>query len=139
MSRLYLIGSLRNPAIPQIGQRLRAAGFDVFDDWYAAGPEADDKWKEYECARGRTYIEALDGEAAQHVFDFDRRHLLSSDAVVLVMPAGKSACLELGWILGRGIPGYVIMDTPDRWDVMMKFATAVYPSIDAFIKAKGVR
>ena len=40
--RLYVIGSLRNPAVPQVAKRLREAGFLVFDDWYAAGPEADD-------------------------------------------------------------------------------------------------
>ena len=25
-------------------------------DWYAAGEEADDKWRDYEIARGRTYL-----------------------------------------------------------------------------------
>ncbi len=45
---IYLIGSLRNPNIPAIANELRTLGYEVFDDWYAAGPEADDYWKSYE-------------------------------------------------------------------------------------------
>ena len=125
---IYLIGSLRNPAIPGIGVELRKRGFDVFDDWYAAGPEADDKWQLYEQARGRTYKEALDhGHAGKHVFNFDLHHLSNANVGVLVLPAGKSGHLELGWLLGKGVPGYVLFDkVPDRWDVMYQFANGVF-------------
>jgi len=57
--KVYLIGSLRNPAVPELANTIRALGYDVFDDWYAAGPEADDKWRDYEKARGHTYKQAL--------------------------------------------------------------------------------
>jgi len=40
--KLYLIGSLRNPRVPEVAEILRWNGHLVFDDWYAAGPEADD-------------------------------------------------------------------------------------------------
>lgn len=125
--RIYLIGSLRNPQIPQAANMLRNVGYEVFDDWYAAGPEADDKWRDYEKQRGHSYIEALDGFAANHVFDFDYFHLQRADIGVLWLPAGKSGHLELGYLLGQGKPGYIVMDNPDRWDVMYKFATAVCP------------
>jgi hypothetical protein len=132
-TRIYLVGSLRNPRIPQVAEVLRAAGFDVFDDWFAAGPNADDCWRDYEKARGRSYVQALRGIAAEHVFSFDLEHLKRSDAAVLVLPAGKSSHLELGWMLGRGRRGYVLLDSPDRWDVMFKFATGVYETVDALI------
>jgi nucleoside 2-deoxyribosyltransferase len=122
---VYLVGSLRNPAIPLIANDLRESGFEVFDDWYAAGPEADDKWKDYEQRRGRSYAEALKGLAAEHVFEFDLLHLKRADTVVLVMPAGKSGFMELGWALGQGKKGYILLDDPERWDVMLKFATGV--------------
>jgi hypothetical protein len=133
---IYLIGSLRNPRIPEVAADLRAAGLDVFDDWYSAGPEADDSWQEYEQQRGRSFSEALDGAHARNVFDFDRFHLGIADAVVLVAPAGKSAHLELGWSLGRGKPGYVLLDgEPDRYDVMYRFATGVFTSVKDLIDA----
>ena len=42
---LYVIGSLKNENIPIIGNELREMGFDVFDDWWSPGPEADDFWR----------------------------------------------------------------------------------------------
>ena len=88
---IYLIGSLRNPEIPRIAQKLRALTNDeIFDDWFSAGKDADDNWRDYEKARGRTYIEALGGLAAQHVFAFDLHHLHRCQAAVLMLPAGKS-------------------------------------------------
>lgn len=125
--KLYLIGSLRNPGIPVLGQKIRQLGYDVFDDWHAAGPNADDEWKRYEEERGRSYIEALQGEAATHVFNFDYSHISQADVAVLVLPAGKSGHMEFGFHLGRGKTGYILLD-PDvtRWDVMYKFATGVF-------------
>lgn len=117
--KIYVIGSLRNPDVPEVANYLRTRGFEVFDDWYAAGPEADDKWMAYEKGRGRNFIGALRGEAARHVFQFDREHLETSDAAVLVMPAGKSGHLELGYIAGRGKPTALLLkDEPERFDVM---------------------
>ena len=128
--RIYLIGSLRNPEVPKIAGRLREAGHEVFDDWYAAGPEADDFWKEYEQGKGHSYIEGLCGYAANHVFSFDKYHLDRSEAGILVLPAGKSGHLELGYLIGKGRPGYILLDNPDRWDVMLRFATGVYTDLD---------
>lgn len=119
--RVYLIGSLRNPHIPSIAETLRSWGCEVFDDWYAAGPEADDYWQKYEQGRGRTYKEALDGLAADHVFNFDQAHLDRCDAVVLVLPAGKSGHLEFGYCIGQGKPGFILMpEDAERWDVMYR-------------------
>lgn len=128
--RLYLIGSLRNPHVPGLAAKLREDGFDVFDDWFAAGPEADDKWRDYEKQRGHTYLQALQGLAAGHVYDFDLHHLTRADIVLLVMPAGKSGHLELGWALGRGKKGFVLIDDPERWDVMYKFANGVFDTLE---------
>lgn len=134
---IYLIGSLRNPQVPKIAACLRrlVPEHEVFDDWYAAGPVADDAWRDYEKARGRSYIESLGCYPARHVFEFDLQHLKRASAGVLVLPAGKSGHLELGWLLGRGKPGYILLDNPDRWDVMYKFATGVFDGLWPLAKA----
>lgn len=127
MPIIYLIGSLRNPEIPKIGVLLRDSGFEVFDDWFAGGPIADDSWQEYEKSKGVSYDDALKGFAARHVYDFDKYHLDRADIGVLVLPAGKSGHLELGYMIGKGKPGYVLFDEePPRWDVMYQFANGVY-------------
>ena len=132
---IYLIGSLRNPEVPRVAAQIRTAGFEVFDDWYAAGPHADDAWRDYEKARGHTLPEALQGEAARHVFEFDKHWILKSSAVVLMLPAGKSGHLELGWALGQGKPGFVLLDgDPERYDVMYQFATNVASTVDELLR-----
>ena len=126
MRSIYLIGSLRNPKVPEVATAIRAIGHEVFDDWYAAGPEADDYWKTYEQARGRTYEAALEGLAAGHVFGFDLDHLRHSDIGVLLLPAGRSGHLELGYMAGAGKHTVIcIEDDSERWDVMYKFASKV--------------
>lgn len=134
MKTIYLIGSLRNPKVPKVGNLLREAGFDVFDDWFAAGPIADDSWQEYEKIRGHSYDAALKGLAARHVFEFDLQHLNRADIGVLMLPAGKSGHLELGYLRGQGKPCYVLFDKePERWDVMYQFCNGVYFNADALI------
>ena len=128
--KIYLIGSLRNPEVPKIAKRIRELGFEVFDDWYAAGPEADDKWRDYEKARGHTYKEALKGFAADHVYKFDLKHLNECDMAVLHLPTGKSGHLELGYVIGKGKIGYILLDNPERWDVMYLFARGVFHSFE---------
>lgn len=135
--KIYLIGSLRNSQIPYIAQRLREAGFEVFDDWFAPGPETDECWREYETARGRSYQEALAGHHATNVFAFDRFHLTGCHGVVLALPAGKSGHLELGYMAGQGKPSWILRDetnTDSRFDVMAQFATGVCASVDALVE-----
>lgn len=132
---IYIIGSLRNENIPSIAVKLREeTGLEIFDDWFSPGPKADDYWKEYEEARGRNYKEALTGYAATHVFAFDKHHIDRADIGVLIMPAGKSGHLELGYMLGKGKPGYILLDKPDRWDVMYQFATGVFFNMEDLIE-----
>lgn len=125
--KIYLIGSLRNSRVSELGVLLRAEGHVVFDDWVAAGPEADDYWQKYEQNRGRTYIEALSGFAARHIFEYDRKHLLEADVGVLILPAGKSAHLELGVLIGRSKKTYILLEEePERFEVMYCFANGVF-------------
>lgn len=131
---IYLIGSLRNPEIPKIAQEIRKLGFEVFDDWFAAGPEADDKWRDYEKARDHTYREGLNGLAANHVYQFDKKYLDACDIAILYLPAGRSGHLELGYVIGKGKGGYIVLDDPERWDVMYQFAHGVFHSFEELKK-----
>lgn len=134
MRQIYIIGSLRNPEVPRLAHILRREGYDVFDDWYSAGPEADDKWQEYEQARERSYHEALNGYHAKHAFSLDKRHLDRCDTAILVCPAGKSCHLEFGYMAGRGKQVHILMPgQPDRFDLMYRFATSIWQSVDELV------
>jgi hypothetical protein len=133
--KCYLIGSLRNPRVPELAKRLReeVPDFEFFDDWYAAGPEADDFWKEYEQARGRDYTSSLQGWAAKHVFEFDKYHLDTSSHALLVLPAGKSGHMEIMYAAyGVGAKTAILLepDADPRWDVMYQFVPTILSSDD---------
>ena len=132
---IYVIGSLKNDEITKVSKLLREQGFEVFDDWKAPGPDADDYLRDYYRERGLTYSEILGSHGVQHVFNFDKFHLDRCDCALLVMPAGKSGHLELGYTVGKGKPGFILMDQePERVDVMHSFATKVFMNKEEMIE-----
>lgn len=136
--RIYVIGSMRNPEVPKLAVALRELGHEVHDDWHAPGPQADEYWREYEIARGRTFAEAIRGHHAGEVFGYDKKYLDRADTVVLLMPAGKSAHLELGYSVGQGKDTHVVLDgDPDRWDIMLRFADYVWNTQAELLEALG--
>ena len=132
---IYLIGALKNPKVVSLGNLLRKNGFDAFDDWISPGPFADRYLLEYERKRGHSYKEALRGYAAQHIFEFDKHHIDRCDMGVMIMPAGRSGHLELGYMRGQGKPAYILFDKePKRFDCMYQFASDVFFSEQDFLK-----
>lgn len=129
MKVLYLIGSLRNPRIPELAKKIReeCPDVEVFDDWYSAGPEADDRWKEHQRFKGLDYKTALEGPAARNVFHFDKTHLDRSTHTLLVLPAGKSGHMEVMYAAyGVGAKTAILLDPEDvRWDVMYQFIPTI--------------
>lgn len=133
---IYLMGSLKNPKIPAIANSLRKKGFDVFDEWFAAGPTADRHWKAYAQGRGLPYREALNLPFVTTAFDFDMKHLALCEAGVMVMPCGKSAHVELGLFIGSRRKMFILHDGEpegDDWELMPKIATAMAYDIDELV------
>ena len=134
--KVYILGSLRNPRVPEVANIVRQYGHRAFDDWYSPGPETDERWQAYEKARGRSYREALLGEHADAAFQLDKRNLDTSEAAILVGPYGKSAMAEMGYLRGRGVPVFVLLDgEPERFDLMLKFATSIHYDLEDVLAA----
>lgn len=136
MKAIYLIGSMKNELVPKVANVIeKELGIEAFCDWHSPGPEADDYWKAFEKLRGRDFKQSFHGPHAKHVFEFDKQHLDRCDGTLLVMPAGKSAHLELGYMVGRGKPGWILFDKePERLDVMLRFAKDIYMSVETMIE-----
>lgn len=123
---IYLIGSLRNPEIPNIANKLRGEGLEIYDEWYCPGPEADEYWQKYCRGRKLSYSEAMEGWHAKQVFEIDKFHLDRCEAAILALPAGKSGHMEVGYIKGLGKPAFILLDKePDRYDIMYRFVDKV--------------
>lgn len=132
---VYLIGALKNKKIPEIAQQIREAGHDVYDQWWCPGEHADLNWQEYCKFRGWSYAEALNEWHAKQVFDIDKFHLDRAEAGVVVLPSGKSSMAELGYLVGRGKPVYILVnEEPDRYDIMPRLATKAVTTIEEVIE-----
>ncbi len=133
--KVYIIGALKNQEIPNIANKISGAGHKVFADWFSPGKDADTEWQKYENVRGRKYRDAIYGPHAVHCFAFDKKHLDECSVGVLVMPAGRSGHLELGYLSGRGKRTYILFDgEPERFDLMYLFADYVCFSVEELIQ-----
>jgi nucleoside 2-deoxyribosyltransferase len=99
---IYVASSWRNPCHPGVVNLLRAAGHEVYD--FRA--HADFHWRDIDPAwrswRPADVAEALKHPIAQRSFACDMEALEACDALVFVMPCGRSAHLELGYAIGAG-------------------------------------
>jgi len=135
---VYLVGALKNEAIPYLALTLEKEGYSVFAEWHNPGPEADMHWQEHEKLKGSSYKEALDGSHVENVFYYDKSYIDLADIVVLVMPAGKSGHLELGYATGIGKHTFILLDEePERYDIMPRFAKAVCNNVSELIEEMG--
>ena len=102
--RVYVASSWRNEAQPNVVEKLRAANHEVYDFRAPAEgnhafhwSEIDPEWQSWDPGEFRS---ALTHPLAVRGFGFDMAAMEWSEAVVLVLPCGRSAHLELGWALG---------------------------------------
>lgn len=105
MRRIYVASSWRNPYQPEIVRTLRNHGHLVYDfrnpphstgfSWSEIGLEPGCTAKEYRRAL-LTHPRAAQG------FNADFAAMRQADTCVLVLPSGRSAHLELGWMAGAG-------------------------------------
>lgn len=126
---------MKNDQVPIIANLIeKELGIEAFCDWFSPGEEADDKWREFEKLRGRSFKQSFYGPHTENVFAFDKKHLDRTDGVLLVMPGGKSAHLELGYTVGKGKPAFILFDKePDRYDIMLRFVNDIYMSKEEMI------
>lgn len=110
--RIYLASSRRNKFFDKTLAALRAAGHDVFDFKH----EDTLVWEADE--HKGTMAGAETDEVLEH-FQADFDALKGAECTVLVLPAGRSAHLELGYATGQGqhtvvyLPEGAVLDEPD--------------------------
>ena len=106
MARIYVASSWRTQYYPEVVQRLREAGHEVYDfrnpphggagfHWTDVDPDAPN-WTYAQ------YAEGLHHPLAERQFQADIDALSWADTCVLVLPCGRSAHTEAGWMAGAG-------------------------------------
>ena len=139
MGRIYVASSWRNQFYPEVVVRLREAGHEVYDfrnpphggngfRWTDVDPGAFD-WGFAE------YSEGLHHPLAERQFKADLDALGWADTCVLVLPSGRSAHTEAGWMAGAGKKVVVYIPEMVEPELMYKLFDAVVGSLDDLIAA----
>ena len=116
MKKIYVASSWRNTHYPEVVERLRLEGHFVYD--FRNPPSGDpgfkwsnvgEDWLEWSPAQ---YRDKLTHPLAVKQFANDIKALQACDTCVLVLPCGRSAHTEAGWMAGSG--RRVIAYIPER-------------------------
>ena len=137
--KIYVASSWRNLLHPGIVHALKRCGHDVYDFRNPAPGNEGFSWKEIMPSyvlggkvQPDEYREGLRHPIAAAGYASDIAALRWCDAVVAVMPFGRSASWEFGYAMGQGKRGYVVMLDDDEPDLMFSEATMVTTMSELF-------
>lgn len=136
---IYVASSWRCPIFRSVINGLKSAGIEHYDfqhdgaafDW----SDVDRTWDSQAHERNRYTMREM-GRLMRHPlskrgFAADSRALRHATATLLVLPCGKSAHLELGYSIGRGIPTAVLSLETEEPELMYSFCDLLDNIADA--------
>lgn len=104
MARIYVASSWRNQYYPAVVKALRAAGHEVYDFRNPPHGGSGFHWTDVDINAPTwtfdQYAEGLNHPLAERQFSADLEALEWADTCVLVLPCGRSAHTEAGWMAG---------------------------------------
>jgi hypothetical protein len=145
---VYVASSWRNVLLDNVNARLRRAGVATYDfretdgfHWQDVFPEWGDDWPHNGEMDAPMVLAGMQAEPAGRGFQRDLHALYACGALILVLPCGNSAHLELGYAAGQNKPTCVLLpDGTVRPDLMWKVAdliTADLHEMVAWVAALG--
>lgn len=136
MTKVYIASSWKNEAsVKWMAAFLRSQGFEVDDFTDDSAGRFVFHYSELGNLEELDAIRFLQYEKAQRAFEEDKRMIDWADAVVLLLPAGRSAHLEAGYAKGRGKQLIIYQsDFPvGEFDVMYGFADLITSNVYAIV------
>lgn len=139
---IYVATSWKNALQPTVVAALRAARHSVYDFRRPTKDDTGFHWSEidggYKNWSADHYRAALAHPIAARGFGNDMDALDAADLVVLVLPCGRSAHLELGWAIGAGKKSIVLLDDPITPELMYRMVGSLVTSIPEMLTAVGI-
>lgn len=132
--KIYVASSWRNKIYDGIVAKLKELGHEVYDFRNPEGgtgfswSQIDEEWKDWSPER---YVFCLNTDIAQKGFDSDFNAMKWADTCVMVLPCGRSANTEAGWMKGAGKEVYVYQETYEEPELMYKMHDGFVLSMDA--------
>ena len=137
MARIYVASSWRNPYFPEVVTRLREAGHEVYDFRNPPHGGAGFHWTDIDPnAPAWTYAQYAEGlhhPLAERQFQADIDALTWADTCVLVLPCGRSAHTEAGWMAGAGKRVVAYIPEMVEPELMYKLFDGVSGSLDELV------
>lgn len=152
---IYVASSWRNEVQPDIVKLLRGEGHEVYDfrepnpgapgfSWREVMPGAETlppvsydpraiRAKGSDWVTAEEYLQMIAHPRAHEGFRNDKLAMVEADLMVMVLPCGKSAHLEIGWAMGKGIYTAILLEDPVEPELMYKFADLITPSVDELV------
>lgn len=134
--RIYVASSWRNELQPEVVERLKEIGHDVYD--FRHPKEGDDgfHWSEIDVDWKRwtpeEYRESLKHPLAISGFNKDYSAMEWADTCILVMPCGRSAHIEAGYFNGAGKELYILLSDGEP-ELMYKMADKIFTDLNELI------
>jgi hypothetical protein len=113
--KLYVASSWRNILQPDVVRTLRELGHEVYDFRHPKPGDNGFTWKQVgaptefvDKVDPKTWRLLLQHPRAVDGYESDISHVRWCEAVVYVLPCGRSASWEFGYAMGQGKRGYVV-------------------------------
>ena len=138
---IYVASSWRNPYYEDVVKRLKDEGLLVYD--FRNPPHGGNgfQWTDVdEHALNWTfeqYAKGLHHPLAECQFLADLEALQAADTCVLVLPCGRSAHTEAGWMAGMGKRVIVYIPEMQEPELMYKLFDEVVDNLDDLVKCLG--
>jgi hypothetical protein len=132
MARIYLASSWRNPHQPELVDRLRKDGHLVYDfrnPPHSTGFKWSDIGLELPCTAEAYRSALLAHPRAAQGFNADFAAMRWADVGLLVLPCGRSAHLELGWMAGAGKRTLILTQDGEEPELMALLADKIVISV----------
>jgi hypothetical protein len=138
MARIYVASSWRNQYYPEVVTRLREAGHEVYDFRNPPHGGAGFHWTDIDPnAPAWTYAQYAEGlhhPLAERQFQADIDALTWADTCVLVLPCGRSAHTEAGWMAGAGKRVIAYIPEMVEPELMYKLFDGVAGSLEELVE-----
>jgi len=137
---IYLATSWRNERQPFLVEAMRKAGFDVYDfrnpTMYTEGfafEQVAPGW-DHEHADPEIFLEVLAHERTEEGFVTDMAMLDRADIVILALPCGHDAHMEIGYAAAQGKETVILLSDPCKASLMYKMADRIFTDEDTLLR-----
>ena len=141
MVKIYVASSWRNKYYPEVVKQLKSHGHDVYDFRNPPDGKGGFFWKDidpnWENWSTKDYIGQLNHPWAEYGFKRDIDAMKDADVCVLVLPCGRSAHSEAGWMAGAGKRVIAYIPEKQEPELMYKMFDYVADNLEHVIAMIG--